>query len=148
MKAVNKDAYYNYEVLAEYEAGVVLSGAETKSAKTGAVSMKGARAVLRDQELFLVGMQINPYRFAPTDAFEPTRSRKLLLNHREIEEIRGKLTQKGLTLIPLECYNKGNWIKIKLGLVRGKKTFEKRELIKKRTEERTIQERLKNASRR
>jgi SsrA-binding protein len=143
MRVINKDAYRNHQVLEEFEAGLVLRGAETKSAKSGAVSLKGARATFRGDELWLVGMQINPYQFAPSDLFEPTRSRKLLLSRSQLEEIRGKMSQKGLTLVPLECYTKGSWIKVKLGLVRGRRIFEKRELLKKRTEQRKIQERLK-----
>src|SRR3972149_10443152 len=149
MRVVNRNAYYNYEVVEEYEAGLVLSGAEAKSAKSGAISLRGSRAVFRGDdlgrnELWLLGMQINPYQHAASDSFEPTRSRKLLLSGRELDSIRGKLVQKGLTLVPLECYNKASWIKIKVGLVRGKKKYEKRELAKKRAEEKQIQSRLRN----
>jgi SsrA-binding protein len=143
MRVINRAAFQNYEVIDEYEAGLVLSGAEAKSAKSGAISMKGSRATFKGDELFLVGMQINPYQFAPADLFEPTRSRKLLLDSKEIESIRGKMSQKGLTLIPLECYTKHGWIKLKLGLVRGKKKYEKREQEKKRSEEKMIQSSLK-----
>lgn len=148
MKVVNKQAYLDYEVLSDVEAGLVLVGAEAKSAKSGAISLKGSRAVFRQAEggqaeLWLVGMQINPYKFAPAEQFEPTRSRKLLLSTQEMDSLQGKMSQKGLTLVPLECYTKHGWIKVKLGLVRGKKLFEKRQLLKKRTEQRLIQERLK-----
>ncbi len=148
MRVVNKDAYRQYQVLAEYEAGLVLRGAEAKSAKSGSLSLRGARAAFKGDELWLVGMQINPYTNAPADTFEPNRSRKLLLSKKELAEIRGKLSQKGLTLVPLECYTKGSWIKVKLGLVRGRKLYEKRELLKKRAEQKKIQERLKERYRR
>lgn len=146
---MNKHAYFDYEILEDYEAGLVLRGYEVKSLRKGAASLRGARAVFKQgkdggDELWLVGMQINPYEFARNEEYDPLRSRKLLLSGSEITRIKGKLSTKGLTLVPLECYNKGDWIKVKIGLARGKKQFEKREIEKKRESDQMIQRSLKN----
>lgn len=145
---MNKHAYFDYEILEQYEAGLVLRGYEVKSLRKGAASLRGARAVFKHgseggEELWLVGMQINPYEFARNEEYDPLRSRKMLLSVGEIERIKGKMSNSGLTLVPLECYNKGDWIKVKLGLARGKKQFEKREIKKKREVDQMIQRRLK-----
>lgn len=148
-KIVNKQAYFDYEVLEDYEGGLVLRGYEVKSLRKGAASLRGARVVFKKNsdggdELWLIGMQINPYDFARNEEYDPLRSRKVLLSGSEIERIVGKMSTKGLTLVPLECYNKGDWIKVKIGLVRGKKQFEKREIEKKREVDQMIQRSLKN----
>lgn len=145
MRVENKKAHFDYEVLQQWEAGVVLSGAETKSTKGGAVSMVGSRCVFNDKdELMLVGMQINQYQFANDENYDPTRSRKLLLNKKELVEIKAKSATKGLTIVPLACYTKHGLIKVEVALVRGKKKYEKREQEKKRVVERGIQKLLKN----
>jgi SsrA-binding protein len=148
-KIVNKHAYFDYEILEDYEAGLVLRGYEVKSLRRGAASLRGARAVFKHlpgggEELWLVGMQINPYEFARNEDYDPLRSRKILLSTTEMERIKSKLSTKGLTLVPLECYNKGDWIKVKIGLARGKKQYEKREIEKKRETDQMIQRSLKN----
>lgn len=146
-KIINKHAYFDYRILEEFEAGLVLHGQEVKSVRKGAVSMRGARAVIMGEDggesLWLIGMHINPYEYARSEDYDPKRSRKLLISKKELNEIKGKLSQKGLTLVPLECYNKGDWIKIKLGLAKGKKEYEKREIVQKRETERLIQRSLK-----
>lgn len=150
-KIINKFAYFDYRILSEFEAGLVLHGPEVKSVRKGAVSMKGARAVIMGEEgqesLWLIGMHINPYEYARSEDYDPKRSRKLLVSKRELNEIKGKLSQKGLTLVPLECYNKGDWIKVKLGLAKGKKEYEKRDIVKKRETDRLIQRSLKTSFR-
>lgn len=147
MKVINKRAYSDYEILDKWEAGIILTGAEVKSAKKGAISLAGSRAVIRTEtgkpEIWVIGMQINPYQFAPKDDYDPTRSRKLLLNAREIIEIRTKSERHGLTLIPLECYNKSGYIKVLLALARGKKKHEKREELKKREVKRELEKAVK-----
>ncbi len=154
---VNKRALSDYEVLESWEAGMVLTGAEVKSAKKGAVSLTGSRAVvmgdvgpilhkaIKDSkpEIWLVGMQISPYEYSGDENYDPIRRRKLLLKRKEIEEIAERVAQKGLTLVPLKCYNKGGLVKLELALVRGKKKYEKREELKKREVTREIERLVK-----
>lgn len=135
--AQNKKAYFDYEILETYEAGIVLIGQEVKAIKTGHISLKGSYVVFKDDELFLIGANIPPYqpKNAPKD-YEPERSRKLLLKKSEIKSLIGKSRQKGLTLIPLKMYTKRGKIKTLFGLGRGKRKIDKRETIKKREFER------------
>ena len=143
----NKKAYFNYEILEKFTAGISLLGYEVKSIKSGRISLKGTYAVLKDEELFLVGANIPPYqpKNTPKD-YNPERSRKLLLRKSEIKYLIGKTKQKGLTIIPLRVYDIRGKIKLELGLVKGKKKFDKRELIKKRETEREIRRILKENS--
>ena len=142
--AENKKAYYNYEILEKFEAGISLIGQEVKSIKSGRINLAGSYVVLKDEEAYLVGTHIPPYqpKNAPPD-YNPERSRKLLLKKSEIKYLIGKTKQKGLTLLPLRVYTKKGKIKLEFGVARGKKKFDKRELIKKREIEREIQRNLK-----
>ena len=136
----NKRARFDYEILEEFSAGIVLSGHETKSIKQGHCSLSGAHAIVRNNELYIVGMQIPSFQpeNIPTD-YDPDRVKKLLMKKGEIATILGKL-KSGLTLVPLKVYNtKRGLLKIQLGLGRGLKKHDKRELIKKREIEREIQ---------
>ncbi len=150
--AENKKAYFNYEILDKFEAGMVLTGQEVKSIKTGRISLKGSYVVLRptpsgsgSEEIYLIGANIPPYqpKNAPPD-YNPERSRKLLLNKEEIKKLIGKTKEKGLTLIPLKAYTKNAKIKLEFGIARGKKKVDKKELIKKREIDREIQRELKS----
>jgi len=140
----NKKAYFNYEILEKFEAGISLIGQEVKSIKTRGVSLAGSYVVLRNSEVFWIGGNISPYqpKNAPKD-YNPERTRKLLLKKSEIKYLIGKIKQKGLTLVPLRIYTKGGKIKLEFGIARGKKKADKRELIKKREVEREIQKELK-----
>ncbi len=141
---LNKKALFDYEILETIEAGLVLEGHEVKSLRQGSASMKGAFAVMKDDEPWLVNLHITPYRHAGKLAdYSPTRSRKLLLRKKEIARLKGKLAEEGLTLVPLKIYTAKTRIKVSLGIARGKKRYEKRELIKKRDIERQIRERFK-----
>ncbi|MDP3795244.1 MAG: SsrA-binding protein SmpB [bacterium] len=135
----NKRALFDYEILERYEAGMVLSGQEVKSVKTGHVNLRGAFVVIKDGEAWLLNAHIPPYQVlnAP-EAYTPTASRKLLLKRREIEYLRGKISQKGLTIVPLKVYTSHGVIKIEIGLARHRKKADKRELLKKRDAEREI----------
>jgi len=149
---VNKKARRDYEVLEKWEAGIVLTGAEVKSVRKGAVSLAGARAVIMapeasGEEVWVVRMQISPYEFSGDEEYDPVRRRKLLLSRKEIGEIAGKVRQKGLTLVPLRCYNRAGLIKVELALVRGKKKYEKREDLRKRAEAREIEQAYKRRGR-
>lgn len=142
--AVNKQALHDYAILNRLEAGLVLSGQEVKSVRKGQVNLKGSYAVVTNGEIFLLNAHISPYAQAgPLPTYDPTRSRKLLLKGKEITRLIGQLQQKGLTLLPLSLYTKGTRIKVELGLGRGKKQFEKREVLKKRAVEREIRTSLK-----
>jgi len=142
--ADNKNAYYNYEILDKYEAGLVLAGHEVKAIKTGHIGLKGSYVVLKDEEAFLIGAHIPPYqpKNTPKD-YDPERSRKLLLKKSEIKELIGKSKEKGLTLIPLNVYVKYAKIKLAFGIGRGKKKLDKREKIKKRELQREMERELK-----
>ena len=140
----NQKAYFNYEILEKIEAGIALIGQEVKSIKMGKISLAGAYVVLRNNEAFLVGSKIPPYqpKNAPAD-YNTERPRKLLLKKSEIKYLIGKTKQKGLTLAPLKVYTKDGKIKLEFGIAKGKKKFDKRELIKKRDVEREIRRTLK-----
>jgi len=142
--AENKKAYYNYEILEKFEAGISLIGQEVKSLKTRGVNLAGSYVVIKNEEVFWIGAKIPPYqpKNAPSD-YEADRSRKLLLQKEEIKRLVGKSKEKGLTLIPLMVYTKKGKIKLEFGLAKGKKKFDKRELIKKQEIERSIERELK-----
>lgn len=141
----NKKAYFNYEILEKFEAGIVLIGQEVKSVKSGRINLAGSYAVVKEEEVFWIGAKIPAYqpKNAPSD-YNPERSRKLLLKKSEIRYLIGKTKQKGLTLIPLKVYTKKGKIKLEFGIGKGLKKIDKRELIKKREIEREIEKELKS----
>lgn len=140
----NRKAHFNYEVIQTYEAGIELFGYEVKSIKTGRTTLTGAFAIVRGGEVYLTGMQIPPYQAANTpQGYDPLRTRKLLLSKKQIQELADFDSRKGLTLVPLSLYSKGRLIKVELGLVRGKKVYDKRETIKKRDTDREIRREYK-----
>lgn len=140
----NKKAYYNYNIIEKYEAGLVLIGQEVKSIKTGRINLAGSYVVFKNTEPYLIGAKIPPYqpKNAPAD-YNPEQSRKLLLNKKEIHYLFGKSNEKGFSLIPLKVYDKNGRIKLELGLAKGKKKYNKKEKIKKRDLERQIQRELR-----
>lgn len=142
--AENKKAYFNYEILEKFEAGISLVGQEVKSIKTRGLSLAGSYVVIKNNEAFWIGAKIPPYqpKNAPND-YEPERPRKLLLKKQEIKYLIGKSQQKNLTLIPLRVYNKNGKIKLEFGITKGRKKTDKREVIKKREAEREIEKALK-----
>ena len=139
----NKKAYFNYEILEKFEAGINLIGQEVKSIRLGRISLAGSYVVLKEGEVFLVGANIPPYqpKNAPAD-YDPERGRKLLLRKKEINYLIGKTRVKGLTLVPLRVYTVKAKIKIEFGVAKGKKQADKREVIKKRDTDREIREEL------
>lgn len=143
MKIVNKKAGYDYEIFEKIEAGVALTGAEVKSLFAGQTSLDEAYVKIIDNEAFLVNAHIHPYQFADTRKIDPKRTRKLLLHRKELLSLVNKIKQKNLSLIPLSWYNKGHQIKLEIGLAKGKKKWQKKEVIKKRDLEREIEENLK-----
>ncbi len=141
--AENKKARFNYEILEEYEAGIMLTGPEVKSVRAGQISIKESFATTKQGELYLTNAHISPYKPALNTDYNPTRSRKLLLKKSEIIKLIGKAQAEGNTLIPLKIYSKNNLIKVEIGLGKGKKRYDKRETIKKREQERDIKRALK-----
>lgn len=142
--ATNKQALHDYEVLEKISTGIVLSGSEVKSVRNGNINLKGAYVTVHNGEVMLTGAHIGLYKPAgPQKEYDPYRSRKLLLQKKEIARIIGKLKEKGLTAVPLSVYTCRSRIKVDVGIARGKRQFEKRELIKKRDVDREIRSRLK-----
>lgn len=139
MISVNRQAYHDYEVERTVEAGIALVGTEIKSIREGHVQLRGAYAFVRKGEIWLENANIAMYEHGNRYNHEPTRSRKLLLHKREIDQLLARVATKGLTLIPLKLYLKGGKAKIELGLCRGKKLYDKRESIKKRDTQREIE---------
>ena len=140
----NRKAHFNYEILDKYEAGIELFGYEVKSIINGRAILAGAFAIIRGGEVYLMGMQIPPYQVGNTPAgYDPQRTRRLLLNKKQIRELAEQDSKKGLTLVPLSLYSKGRRVKVELGVVKGKKTFDKRETIKKRDTDREIRREYK-----
>ena len=143
--ATNKHAFHNYQVLDEYEAGIILSGSEVKSVKSGQINLKGSYATMQENELWLINCHISPYQLSSSQRdYDPEQKRKLLLHKKELDGLIGKLKTKGLTLMPVSVYTKGGLIKIKIGVCRGKKAHDKREIIKKRESDIKIRRMLKN----
>lgn len=141
----NRQARFLYEILETYEAGIELMGTEVKSIRAGKVNLRDGFALIRNGEVLLMNVQISPHQTtSQTFNHEPTRTRKLLLHRDEIRKLIGKVEQQGLTLVPLKMYMKRGWVKVDLALVRGKKLHDKRETIKKREDERSMQRALKN----
>lgn len=142
--SVNRRAYFDYEILQTYEAGIELFGFEVKAVKAGRMNLAGAFAVTRNNEAWLLNATIAPYQAknTPTD-YDPGRSRRLLLHKAQIKELIGAASQKGLTIVPLKVYTKRNRVKLLIGLARHKKKADKREVIKQREAAREIERTLK-----
>ncbi len=140
----NKKAYFNYSIEDTYEAGLDLLGFEVKSIKKGSANLTGAFCIIRGKEAFLIGAHVSPYQQGNTPkGYEPTRTRKLLLNKKEIKELSVAESTKGLTLIPISLYSKGRHIKVSIAIAKGKRTFDKRETIKKRDLDREMKREYK-----
>jgi SsrA-binding protein len=146
--AVNKPAYFNYEILETIEAGIALLGSEVKSIRDGRVSLKDSFADVKGSEIILFHLHISPYEGANIFNHDPLRSRKLLLHRREIRRLTGKIKERGLTLIPTKIvFNDKGLVKVELGLAKGKKLYEKRATIKDRDTAREARAALKHGRR-
>lgn len=151
----HKKARLNYEILEEFEAGLELLGTEVKSLRAGQGKLEGAHILVRPTssrlrgghrlEAYLVGAHIPPYQQAnvPLD-YDPDRSRRLLFTHKELMALRGHESHKGLTIVPLKVYNKGTYLKLSVGVARGRKKYDKRAALKERDQKREIERTLKN----
>jgi SsrA-binding protein len=141
----NRKVGLNYEILEKFEAGISLLGFEVKSLKTGQGSISEAYISFVGGEAFLVSSHIPPYQTKNTpEGYDPNRSRKILLNKKELKELSEKVKTSSLTIAPISMYNKGRNIKLEIALVKGKKKFDKRHSIKKRDIEKDLGRRLKN----
>ena len=140
--ARNRKAQFEYEILEKMEVGLRLVGSEVKSLRNHDVSINEAFARPRDGELWLLGMNIKPYAQANIRNHDPVRPRKLLLHRREMVRLLGKVTERGMTLVPLALYWKHGIAKLCLALVRGKKQYDKRDTIRKRESERDIRRQM------
>lgn len=142
--AKNPTAYHNYEIIDKLEAGIVLYGTEIKSIRAGKVNLKDSYATIeKNGEVYVYSMHISPYDHGNIYNKDPMRPKKLLLNKSEIHKLIEMTTLKGYTLVPIKLYFKGNFIKIELGVGKGKKLFDKREDLKKKEADRKIERYLK-----
>ncbi len=139
----NKKARFEYEVVKTFEAGLILTGSEVKSIKDGQINLSGARIIEKDGRLWVAGMNVPRYKYTTDPDYDPGRIRELLLRKNEVVSTLTKKQSEGLTLVALAVYNKGDLLKLTVGLVRGKKKYEKRDKVKKRVEERALARRLK-----
>lgn len=131
--ALNKKAHFDYFIENEYEAGLVLEGWEVKSLRAGKINLSDAHVIIKYGEAFLLGAQIQPLPTAASHLSpEANRTRKLLLNRRELNQLIGSVERQGYTIVPLSLYWKNNRVKIKIALAKGKKTHDKRDTIKDR----------------
>ncbi len=145
MAIVNRRARHEYHILETIETGIILLGPEVKSIRLGQANLAEAHCIIRQERMMLIGCHISPYKPAAlNNPHDPARSRQLLLKHKEIERLMGKLNEKGLTLVPLKMYfNERNFIKLEVGLARGKKTYDKRHDLKEKDIKRSLQRQYK-----
>jgi SsrA-binding protein len=149
MKAVatNRKAYHDYEIEDTVEAGLILTGTEVKSLRAGRANLTDGYVTIVGTEAYLLSVHISPYTHGNIANHDPLRKRKLLMKARELERLAALAARKGYTLVPLKMYFKGPWVKLEIGLARGKKVFEKRESIKEREAYREIDRVLKSRNR-
>ena len=145
--AQNKKAYHDYFVEDKYEAGIELCGTEVKSLRAGRVNLKDSYCRIQNGELFVLGMHISPYEKGNIFNREPLRERRVLMHKREILRLFGLVGQKGYSLIPLRLYFSGKWVKLEIGLCKGKKLYDKREAMAKRDAKRDIDRAIKERMR-
>lgn len=137
--ATNKKAYHEYEILTEYEAGIELHGTEVKSIRAGKMNLKESVVKIMNNEVYLINCHVSPYEQGNIFNRDPLRSRKLLLHRKEINQLTGKVQEKGLTLVATKAYLKGRKIKIQVALARGKKLYDKRASIKEKDVNRELE---------
>lgn len=143
----NRAAYHNYHIIETYEAGIALTGTEVKSARAGRVNLKDAYAIISNGEAWLLNAHISQYTHGNRQNHEPTRERRLLLHKREIERLRSRIQEKGLTLVPTKFYFRNGFIKCEIAVARGKKLYDKRETETRKTQEREARAAMKNRMR-
>jgi len=140
----NRRAYHDYEILESFEAGIVLKGTEIKSLRSGGGGLQEAYVKVLNNEVWLIGCSIAPYKFGNIQNHEEKRDRKLLLHKREIQQLKKATQEKGLTIVPLSIYLKAGRAKIKIATAKGKKAYDKRAAIKERDDKRSIDRMMKD----
>lgn len=145
--ATNKKAYHDYYIEETFEAGISLQGTEVKSIRAGKVNLKEAFCRIKDGEVYINNMNVAEYAFGNRENHDPTRMRKLLLHHTEIDKLTRLTEQKGLTMVPTKIYFKKNYIKLEIGVGRGKKLHDKRETLKRKEADREMAKAIKSAYR-
>ena len=145
--ATNKKAFHEYFILEKLEAGVSLVGTEVKSIREGRINLKDSYASIREGEAFLFNCHISPYTHGNRENHDPTRTRKLLLQRKEIRKLIGKTQEKGLTLVPIRVYLKRGLVKIELAVARGKKLYDKRETERRKETDREARAAMKHGRR-
>lgn len=141
--AVNRKARYNYKIEDTYEAGIKLTGAEAQSARRGGMNLAGSYVNIIGGEPYLIGARISPYSYSSSSRYDPTRTRKLLLKKHQINRLRGMADQKGRTIVPLRALLRRGLVKLEIGVGKGRKKWDKREVKKKRDIERRIDRAVK-----
>lgn len=144
-KIFNRRARYDYQLLEKFEAGIALTGPEVKSVRAGHLHLEEAFVQIRDNEAWLFNAHIHPYKFArpPAGGYDPQRARKLLLHKNELLKLAQETARRGLTIVPVSCYTKGNRIKLGIALAKGKKKYDKREALKRKDLQREIEGQLR-----
>ncbi len=143
----NRSAFHEYHISEKFEAGVMLTGTEVKSIRSGQVQLKDSYVAVRDGEAWLFNVHISPYAYGNRENHDPLRSRKLLLHRREIDRLEQATTIKGMTLVVTRVYLKQGRVKLEIGVARGKKLYDKRETEMRRTVERETRAQLKERNR-
>ncbi len=141
--AKNPTAFHNYSIENTLEAGIVLTGTEIKSIRNGKVNIKDSYIIIKNGEAYIVGMHVSPYEFGNIYNKDPLRTRKILLKKREINKLFGMISQKGVSLVPTRLYFKKNYLKVEIGIGKGKKLYDKREDMAKKDADMKIQRALK-----
>ena len=142
--AKNPTARHNYTITETYEAGIVLTGTEIKSIRNGKVNIKDTYVSIKNGEVWVYGMHISPYEHGNIFNKDPLRDRKLLLNKREINKLYGMIKTKGISIVPLSMYFKGNKVKLEIGIGKGKKLYDKRDDMAKKDADMKIRRAIKN----
>ncbi len=137
--ATNRRARHDYDIVDDWEVGLVLTGSEVKSLRAGKANLKDSFGHLRDGELWLVGAYIGPYSYAREGGHDPERTRKLLMHRHEIDRLTGAVAEKGLTLVPMRLYFRDGKAKLQIGLGRGKRTVDKRADLRRKEHEREME---------
>ncbi|MBN2780705.1 MAG: SsrA-binding protein SmpB [Candidatus Marinimicrobia bacterium] len=140
----NKKAYHDYHILERVESGIVLHGMEVKAIREGKINIKEAYCNFQNKELFLLQAHISAYSHAGYEQHDPVRPKKLLLHEKELRKLKQKRDEQHLTMVPLSLYWVGNHIKVEIGLVKGKKLYDKRQDIAKRDTERSMERQMKH----
>ncbi len=143
IKILNKKGLHNYHILESLEAGIQLNGPEVKSIRDGRIDLGQSHAKILNGEVYLINANIPVYQNAPIKDYDPVRTRKLLLHHDQIQSLFGKLSGKGISLIPVSIYEKNNMVKVQLGLGKAKKEFDKRRVLKERDHLRRIEQEIR-----